>query len=183
GPAPSVFDLPDELLTRVVVVDGVSKTYAMTGWRLGYGVMPPDLAQQVARLQTNSNSCTASFVQRAGLAALGGPQDEVRRMVEEFRRRRDVVVEGLNAIPGVRCQRPRGAFYVFPNVSALTRDTRGLARALLEEGGVAVLSGTAFGAGGEGYLRLSYANSVENLREGLRRMSRVIEEGGPGRRP
>jgi aspartate aminotransferase len=154
---------------RTIILDGFSKTYAMTGWRLGYGVMNPALAKHVARLATNVYSCATSFVQRAAPTALHGPQDEVRAMVAEFRRRREAIVEGLNAIPGVRCAKPSGAFYVFPNVSALGRKSAELEQALLEEGGVAALSGTAFGSNGEGYLRFSYANSIENIREGLRR--------------
>ena len=154
---------------RTILLDGFSKTYAMTGWRLGYGVMNPTLVKHVARLATNVYSCATSFVQRAAPAALHGPQDEVRAMMAEFRRRRETIVEGLNAIPGVRCAKPSGAFYVFPNVTALGMKSSELERLLLEEGGVAALSGTAFGSHGEGYLRFSYANSIENIREGLRR--------------
>jgi len=154
---------------RTVLLDGFSKTYAMTGWRLGYGVMNPTLAKHVARLATNVYSCATSFVQRAAPAALHGSQDEVRSMVAEFRRRREAIVEGLNAIPGVRCAKPAGAFYVFPNVTALGMKSAELERLLLEEAGVAALSGTAFGSNGEGYVRFSYANSIENIREGLRR--------------
>jgi len=154
---------------RTVLLDGFSKTYAMTGWRLGYGVMNPALAKHVARLATNVYSCATSFVQRAAPVALHGPQDEVRSMVAEFRRRREAIVEGLNAIPGVRCAKPAGAFYVFPNVTALGMKSAELERLLLEEAGVAALSGTAFGSNGEGYVRFSYANSIENIREGLRR--------------
>jgi aspartate/methionine/tyrosine aminotransferase len=159
---------------KTIILDGHSKTYAMTGWRLGYGVMPKDLAVHVTRLMTNSNSCTNVFVQRAGMAALTGPQDEVTAMVAEFKRRRDVIVEGLNRIPGVSCRTPKGAFYVFPNVQGVPMDSSRLARELLDVAGVAVLSGTAFGAYGNGYLRLSYANSVENIRKALTRMSEFI---------
>ncbi|MGA9116786.1 MAG: pyridoxal phosphate-dependent aminotransferase [Bacteroidota bacterium] len=155
---------------RTVVLDGFSKTFAMTGWRLGFGLMPPKLAQLVTQLQINSNSCTASFTQIAGVEALQGPQEEVHRMVAEFRKRRDVIVEGLNGIPGFRCHKPLGAFYVFPNVQGTGKDARFLAEHLLNECGVACLSGTAFGAFGEGYLRFSYANSVENLKEAVRRV-------------
>jgi aspartate/methionine/tyrosine aminotransferase len=158
-----------------ILLDGFSKSYAMTGWRLGYGVMPPPLAEQVTRLMVNSASCTASFVQLAGIAALQGDQTPVARMVAEFRRRRDIVVEGLNALPGVRCARPRGAFYVFPNITATGRSSAEVADLLLGEAGVAVLSGAAFGRHGEGYLRLSYANSEANLREALARMRPVFE--------
>jgi aspartate/methionine/tyrosine aminotransferase len=154
---------------RTILLDGFSKTYAMTGWRLGYGVMNPTLAKHVARLATNVYSCATTFVQRAAPIALSGPQDEVRAMVAEFRRRRDVIVDGLNAIPGVKCGKPAGAFYVFPNVTGLGMTSADAAQALLDDAGVAALSGTAFGSHGEGYMRFSYANSVENIREGLRR--------------
>ncbi len=158
------------MLDKTIVLDGHSKTYAMTGWRLGYGVMPKPLATHIARLMTNSNSCTNVFVQRAGLVALEGPQEIVTQRREEFRRRRDVIVDGLNTIPGISCRRPHGAFYVFPNVSRADADCRGLARRLLDEAGVAALAGTSFGAGGEGHLRFSYANSVENIEEALGRI-------------
>jgi aspartate/methionine/tyrosine aminotransferase len=154
---------------RTILLDGFSKTYAMTGWRLGYGVMNPTLAKHVARLATNVYSCATSFVQRAAPAALSGPQDEVKAMVAEFGRRREVIVEGLNRIPGVTCAKPAGAFYAFPNVKALGMKSADVEHALLQEGGVAALSGTAFGTFGEGYLRFSYANSIENIREGLKR--------------
>jgi aspartate aminotransferase len=154
---------------RTVILDGFSKTYAMTGWRLGYGIMNPTLAKHVARLATNVYSCATSFVQRAAPTALSGPQDEVKAMVAEFRRRRDAIVSGLNAIPGVTCSKPAGAFYVFPNVKGLGMKSAEAEHALLEEAGVAALSGTAFGSFGEGHLRFSYANSIENIQEGLRR--------------
>jgi aspartate/methionine/tyrosine aminotransferase len=148
----------------------------MTGWRLGYGVMPVALAEHLTRLMVNSASCTASFVQLAGIAALQGDQEPVRRMVAEFRRRRDLVVEGLSRLPGVSCARPRGAFYAFPNVSRIGRKSSEIADRLLHDAGVAVLSGTAFGEYGEGYLRLSYANSEENLRKALARMEPVLAQ-------
>jgi aspartate/methionine/tyrosine aminotransferase len=157
----------------VIILDGFSKSYAMTGWRLGYGVMPEVLAEHVTRLMVNSNSCTASFTQLAGIAALQGDQTPVAKMVAEFRRRRDLIVEGLNQLPGVSCRSPRGAFYVFPNVKALRRPSAEVAEALLKEAGVAALGGTAFGQYGEGYLRLSYANSEANLRRALERMRPV----------
>ncbi|MGE5175538.1 MAG: pyridoxal phosphate-dependent aminotransferase [Hyphomicrobiales bacterium] len=160
---------------RTILLDGFSKTYAMTGWRLGYGVMNPTLAKHVARLATNVYSCATTFVQRVVPTALGGPQDEVKTMVEEFRRRRDVIVEGLNKVPGVSCQKPAGAFYVFPNIGGLGMKSADVEHALLEEGGVAALSGTAFGAHGEGYLRFSYANSIENIREGLKRFEAFVQ--------
>jgi aspartate/methionine/tyrosine aminotransferase len=161
---------------HAVLLDGFSKTYAMTGWRLGYGVMPAPLADHVTRLMVNSASCTASFVQLAGLAALEGDQTPVARMVDAFKRRRDLVVDGLNTLPGVSCIRPRGAFYAFPNVTRLGRPSAEIAERLLNEAGVALLPGTAFGAHGEGYLRLSYANSEANLRAALERMRPVLAQ-------
>src|SRR5229473_6158365 len=160
---------------RTVLLDGFSKSYAMTGWRLGYGVMPAHLAEHVTRLMVNSASCTATFVQLAGVAALQGDQTPVARMVAEFKRRRDLLVDGLNQLPGVRCARPRGAFYVFPNITGTRRPSAEVAERLLTEAGVAALSGAAFGAHGEGYLRFSYANSEANLRLALERMRPVFE--------
>jgi aspartate aminotransferase len=157
-----------------IVLDGFSKTYAMTGWRLGYGVMPAPMAQVVAKLQTNSTSCTATFSQKAAVVALRGDQSSVERMVAEFRRRRDAIVEGLRTVPGVQCVRPSGAFYVFPNITGTGYSSRALADRLLEEAGVACLSGTAFGEFGEGHLRFSYANSMENIEEALRRMRGLL---------
>jgi aspartate/methionine/tyrosine aminotransferase len=170
----SMLGLPG-MRERTILLDGFSKSYAMTGWRLGYGVMPAPLAEHVTRLMVNSASCTASFVQLAGIAALQGDQTPVAAMVAEFRRRRDLVVDGLDRLPGVRCQRPRGAFYVFPNITGTGRASAEIADLLLNEAGVAVLSGAAFGRHGEGYLRLSYANSEANLREALARMRAVFE--------
>ncbi len=161
---------------RVILLDGFSKTYAMTGWRMGYGVMPEELAFWVARLMTNSNSCTNSFVQMACVEALKGPQDDARAMVDEFRRRREVIVKGLNAIEGITCRQPRGAFYVLPNVQALPRSSKELEEYFLEEYGVAALAGTSFGAYGEGYLRFSYANSVENIRKALARVAEGVKK-------
>ncbi len=158
----SIASLPG-MAERTIVLDGFSKTYAMTGWRLGFGIMSKELAAQVARLQTNSVSCTASFTQRAGMAALSGPQDDARAMVEEFRRRRDLIVAGLNAIPGFSCRTPHGAFYAFPNITRTGLKSAELEKLLMNEAGVACLAGTAFGAQGEGFLRFSYANSLENL--------------------
>lgn len=155
---------------RTIILDGHSKTYAMTGWRLGYGVMPKELADAVAMLQTNCNSCTASFTQLAGVEALTGPQEAALAMVAEFRARRDLLVEGLNAIPGIGCRMPHGAFYVFPNVSQLGRPSSEIASLLLDKYGVAALSGTAFGRFGEGYLRFSYANSQPQIRKALERV-------------
>lgn len=162
------------MLERTIILDGFSKTYAMTGWRLGYGVMPEPLAEAVTRLMINSNSCTAAFTQMAGIAALTGPQDDVDRMVAAFRERREVIVEGLNRIPGFRCLKPKGAFYAFPNIEGTGMSSRQLAEYLLEEAGVAVLSGTAFGEYGEGFLRLSFANSVENIRKALERIETAV---------
>jgi aspartate/methionine/tyrosine aminotransferase len=155
---------------RTIILDGFSKTYAMTGWRLGYGVMRPDLAGQVSLLMTNSNSCTASFTQVAGVEALEGDQASVEVMRLEFQRRRDMFVRGLNQIKGFSCRVPKGAFYVFPNIHETNWTSKKLADALLEQAGVAALSGTAFGASGEGYLRLSIANSYENLEQALERI-------------
>ncbi len=159
---------------RTIILNGFSKTYAMTGWRLGYGVMPKDLAVHITRLMTNSNSCTNAATQMAGIAALKGPQDDVDRMVAAFRERRDVIVKGLNEIPGVSCVLPKGAFYAFPNIKGTGMQSKPLADYLLNEAGVACLSGTSFGAYGEGYLRLSYANSVENIKKALERMADAI---------
>jgi aspartate aminotransferase len=152
---------------RTILLNGFSKTYAMTGWRLGYGVMPEEFAVHMTRLMTNSNSCTATFTQAAGAEALTGPQDAPKKMVEEFRRRRDVIVPGLNAIEGIRCTMPRGAFYVFPNIEGTGMTEREFADFCMEEAGVAVLAGTSFGAYGKGFVRMSYANSIENLEKAL----------------
>jgi aspartate/methionine/tyrosine aminotransferase len=162
--------------SRTILLDGFSKTYAMTGWRMGYGVMRADLAQQVARLVTNSVSCTASFSQIAGIEALRGNQSSVDRMRSEFERRRDMFVPGLNRIEGFSCGMPHGAFYAFPNITATGWKSKPLADALLEEAGVACLSGTSFGAFGEGYLRFSIANSMENLSRALERISGWMEK-------
>jgi aspartate/methionine/tyrosine aminotransferase len=170
----SLLEFPG-LQAQTILLDGFSKSYAMTGWRLGYGVMPVPLAEQVTRLMVNSASCTASFVQLAGVAALQGDQTPVTRMVAEFKRRRDLFVDGLNRLPGVSCRKPRGAFYCFPNVTGTLRSSSEVAERLLNEAGVAALSGTAFGAHGEGYLRFSYATSEANLRRALERMRPVFE--------
>jgi len=175
GGAASIASFPG-MLEKTVILDGFSKTYAMTGWRIGYGVMPEWLVDAVNKLMVNSNSCTASFTQRAALAALTGPQDAVERMVAEFRRRRDAFVAGLNSLPGFRCRPPEGAFYAFPNITGTGFTSRELAGRLLLEAGVAALSGTGFGEFGEGYLRLSYANSLENLLEAVERIRRWLAE-------
>src|SRR3954454_17559272 len=155
---------------RTIILDGFSKTYAMTGWRLGYGAMPVDFAQVITKLMVNSNSCTSMAVQRAGLEALTGPQDDVREMVEAFRRCRTLIVDGLNAIDGIACNLPKGAFYVFPNITGTGMSSRDFADYLLQEHGVAGIAGTSFGSYGEGYLRLSYANSDANLERALDRV-------------
>ena len=169
-----------ELRDRVILLDGFSKSYAMTGWRLGYGVMRADLARQIARLISNSHSCTASFVQMAGIEALRGPQDSVVAMREEFRRRRDYFLKRMNGIPGFRCTVPKGAFYMFPNIGGTGWSSKALADALLQQAGVAALSGTAFGDYGEGHLRFSVATSLENIREGLDRVERWAHKNVKG---
>ena len=160
--------------SRTILVDGFSKTYAMTGWRLGYGVMPKELAGRVSLLLTHSVGCTASFTQHAGIEALCGPQDQVERVRAEYEQRRDVIVAGLQEIPGIRCQTPGGAFYAFPNVTALGKPVDELADYLLEQAGVAVLPGTAFGSLGEGYLRISYANSLSNIQQALEQIRQAL---------
>ena len=159
---------------RTIILDGFSKTYAMTGWRAGYGVMNVDLAKIIAQLMTNSNSCTNSMVQKACIEAYEGPQDSVEVMKEEFRVRRDIIVEGLNSIKGFSCIVPLGAFYAFPNISKTGLSSKELNDKLLYEGGVASLAGTSFGEFGEGYLRFSYANSRENIKEAIKRIKKVI---------
>ncbi len=171
----SIASMPG-MLEKTILLDGFSKTYAMTGWRIGYGVMPEWLVDAVSKLMVNSNSCTASFTQRAALAALTGPQQAAQEMVTEFKRRRDAFCAGLNTLPGFRCAIPRGAFYAFPNITGTGMKSKELADALLEEAGVAALSGTAFGVYGEGYLRLSYANSYENLMEAVERIRGFLEK-------
>ena len=165
----SIMSVPG-MQERTILLDGFSKTYAMTGWRIGYGVMRADLAAHMTRLMTNSNSCTASFTQIAGIEALRGDQSSVAGMRDEFQRRRDVFVAGLNRIKGFSCRMPKGAFYVFPNIKGTGWKSKPLADALLEQAGVAALSGTSFGAFGEGYLRFSVANSLEKLQEAQARM-------------
>ena len=156
---------------RTIILDGHSKTYAMTGWRLGYGVFPKEMAARVAKLQTNSTSCTCSFTQIAGVEALQGPQDSVDAMLKEFKTRRDLVVDGLNKIKGFRCHRPSGAFYVFPNITGTGKTSKEVENYLMEEAGVAVLAGTSFGPQGEGFVRLSYANSQANLKKAIERIA------------
>ena len=172
-PPLSIASLPG-MQEKTIILDGFSKIYAMTGWRLGYGVMPEWLVEAVNKLMVNSNSCTASFTQRAGLAALTGPQDEPLAMVAEFHRRRDAFIDGLNTLPGFRCAKPAGAFYAFPNIEGTGRTSKQLADELLYEAGVASLNGGSFGEFGNGYLRFSYANSLENLMEAVARMRRHL---------
>ncbi|HDQ99574.1 MAG TPA: pyridoxal phosphate-dependent aminotransferase [candidate division WOR-3 bacterium] len=169
----SISRLP-EIGRQLIVLDGFSKTFAMTGWRVGYGIMPVPMAEKLARIQTNTNSCTASFVQRACLQALNGPRDEVTEMLTRFRRRRDVIVNGLNELPGFRCREPKGAFYAFPNVTATGIDSKVLAGRLLEEAGVACLDGACFGKYGDGFVRFSYAASVENIERALDKTRQLL---------
>lgn len=164
----------DGMAERTIVLDACSKTFAMTGWRLGFVALPEALVEPFGRLIINSVSCTANFTQHAAVAALEGPMEPVEEMREEFGRRRDVIVEGLNRIPGVSCQTPAGAFYAFPNVASFGGSSEQVAGHLLEEAGVACLWGTAFGPGGQGFLRLSYANSVENIRDALEAMEAAL---------
>lgn len=173
--APSIAALPG-MMERTIIVDGFSKTYAMTGWRLGYGIMPADLAKKIDLLLTHSVGCTAHFTQFAGVAALQGQQDQVADAVNIYQSRRDFIVAGFNAIPGVICKKPQGAFYVFPNVKAFGTTSTELAEMLLDKAGVAVLPGSSFGKFGEGYLRLSYATSMENIERGLGQMREQLEK-------
>ena len=167
------------MLEKTIILDGFSKTYAMTGWRMGYGVMPTWLVDAVSKLMVNSNSCTASFTQRAGIAALNGPQECVTEMVAEFRRRRDAICQGLNEVPGFRCPIPGGAFYAFANVTGTGMDSKEVADLLLQEAGVACLNGASFGEYGSGYVRFSYANSLANLNEAVERIKKVAVRWEP----
>jgi len=169
----SIASLPG-MKERTIIVDGFSKTYSMTGWRLGFGIMPRELAARVDLLLTHSIGSTAHFTQYAGLEAVTGPQDMVEVMVSEYQRRRDVIVAGLNAIPGITCQKPQGAFYAFPNITGTGIKSGDLANLILEKAGVALLPGSSFGRYGEGYLRLSYANSIENIEKGLGKIEEVL---------
>jgi len=159
---------------KTIILDGFSKTYAMTGWRLGYGVMRKDLAGKMAQLMTNSNSCTNAFVQLSGVEALKGPQTELEKMVAEFRKRREVIIDGLNKIKGLKCTKPHGAFYAFPNITGTGMNSRKLGDELLQKAGVAVLPGISFGQYGEGFLRLSFANSIENIKKALDRIEKYL---------
>jgi len=173
GTAPSIAALPG-MLERTIICDGFSKTYAMTGWRLGYGIMPPALADRVELLLNHSVGCTASFTQIAGLEAIQGPQDQVEAVLAEYNRRRLALIAALNNLPGVHCRMPQGTFYAFPNITGLGKSSDWLAEYLLVEAGVALLPGTAFGAHGEGYLRLCFANSLENLQLAVERIGRAL---------
>lgn len=173
GSFESMYSLPGAA-ERTILLEGHSKTYAMTGWRLGYAVMPKELVPVVSRAAGNATSCTCSFTQIAGMEALTGPQDAVHAMVETFRARRDIIVDGLNSLPGFRCHKPAGAFYVFPNIRGTNLSSRDMCRVLLDKAGVAVLSGTTFGSDGEGYIRLSYASSQENIRQAIENMASVL---------
>ncbi len=164
----------DGMKEKTILIEGFSKTYAMTGWRLGYGVMPENIADMVTKFMVNSNSCTASFTQRAGIQALNGSQEDSINMVEAFRKRREVIVNGLNEISGISCKMPKGAFYVFPNIKETGLTSQDAEDKFLNEAGVASLKGTSFGANGEGYVRLSYANSTENIKEALNRIAGVL---------
>jgi aspartate aminotransferase len=175
GKHESIASLPG-MKDKTILLDGFSKTYAMTGWRLGYGVMRKDIAQKVAQLMTNSNSCTCSFTQMAGIEALKGPQTEPEKMVAEFKKRREVIVSGLNDIKGITCKKPHGAFYVFPNIKGTGMDCRKLGDHLLYNAGVAALAGTCFGKYGEDHLRLSFANSVENIQKALDRIAKGLQK-------
>jgi aspartate aminotransferase len=172
---PTSITANEGILDKTIILDGFSKTFSMTGWRLGYGVMPTWLAGAVTKLMVNSNSCTASFTQRAGIAALEGPQDCVDKMVAEFRRRRDAISKGLNEIPGFKCQLPAGAFYAYANVKGTGVPSNELADLLLNEAGVACLNGGAFGEQGNGYIRFSYANSLENIMDAVNRIKKLSE--------
>ena len=175
GKSESISQFPG-MKEKTIILDGFSKTYAMTGWRLGYGVMRKDLAGKMAQLMTNSNSCTNAFVQLAGVEALKGPQTELEKMVAEFRKRREVIVDGLNKIVGITCTKPHGAFYAFPNITGTGMNSRKLGDQLLQNAGVAVLPGISFGEYGEGYLRLSFANSVENIKKALDRIEKSLKK-------
>jgi aspartate/methionine/tyrosine aminotransferase len=161
---------------RTIILDGFSKSYSMTGWRLGFGVMNESLAPHITRLMTNSNSCTSALTQWAGVEALRGPQESVEQMRVAFQERRDVVVEGMNQIPGFHCMKPAGAFYVFPNITGTGKDSKWMADYILNDAGVACISGTSFGEYGEGFLRFSYANSMENLKKALVRIREAVEK-------
>jgi aspartate/methionine/tyrosine aminotransferase len=175
GKFESISQFP-EIHERLIILDGFSKTFAMTGWRVGYGIMPVQMAEKLARIQTNMNSCTSTFSQRACIEALTGPRTEIDQMLGEFKKRRDFIVKGLSEIPGFRCKLPQGAFYAFPNVEGTGIDCEVLARRILDEKGVACLAGTCFGKYGDGFLRFSYATSVEKIAKALPRIRELVEK-------
>ena len=162
------------MMDRTIILDGFSKTYSMTGWRIGYGIFPDDLVEPISRLVTNSVSCTASFTQMAAIEAIKGSQAEPNNMVQEFKKRRDIVVKGLNGIPGIKCTVPQGAFYAFPNIKGTGLTSSDFANKILQEAGVAVLAGESFGKFGSGYIRISFANSTENLIEAMNRIKTFL---------
>ena len=174
GKHKSIASFP-EMLDRTIILDGFSKTYAMTGWRIGYGLFPENLVEPISRLVTNSVSCTASFTQKAAIEAITGPQDDSVHMVSEFRKRRSIVVDMLNKIPGIRCANPKGAFYAFPNIEGTGMSSTKFANELLQEAGVAVLAGESFGKYGRGFIRISFANSTENLIEAIEKISNFVK--------
>ncbi|MCP4142844.1 MAG: pyridoxal phosphate-dependent aminotransferase [Chloroflexi bacterium] len=174
GDAPSIYALPG-MAERTIIMDGFSKTYAMTGWRLGYGIMPKELARRVGLLLTHSVGSTAEFTQDAGIEALTGDQAQITSVIAEYEKRRNIIVDGLNSLPGITCQKPQGAFYVFPNIRGLGKSSDKVANWILEEAGIALLPGTSFGEYGEGYLRLSYANSIENIERAIEKMSKILK--------
>ena len=169
----SIASLPD-MEERTIILDGFSKSYAMTGWRLGYGIMPEDLVPHVVKLAVNSVSCAATFTQKAGIAALEGPRDQVVAMVAEFEARRRLITDGLRSIPGINCPEPEGAFYAFPSIHGTGLTSREFEERAMAEAGVALLSGSAFGEYGEGYVRLSYANSRENIKRAIDQLDRFV---------
>jgi aspartate/methionine/tyrosine aminotransferase len=171
---PSITSLPG-MAERTIIVDGFSKTYSMTGWRLGFGIMPEPLAERMGLLLTHSVGCTAHFTQIAGVEALSGPQEEAAMMVAEYQRRRDLIVDGLNSLPGIHCLKPQAAFYAFPNIQKTNKSSQEIANLMLD-GGVAVLPGSAFGSYGEGYLRVVFANSIENIKRALELMEKVLNK-------
>lgn len=175
GQVKSIASIPG-MKDWTIILDGFSKTYAMTGWRLGYGIMNKELAKRMTDLMINSNSCVATFTQVAGIEALSGPQDAVLAMVEEFKKRRDIIVDGLNSIKGFSCKKPEGAFYAFPNITKTGMTSKELADYLLNNAGVATLAGSGFGSAGEGYLRLSYANSIDNIKLALERIDKAMKQ-------
>lgn len=174
GDSPPSIGSFSDLQERIIYINSFSKTYAMTGWRLGYTAAPQEIISEMVKIQQNSTTCPASFVQSAGIAALEGPQDQVKEMASKYEKRRDIVVEGLNSINGINCVEPKGAFYAFPNIEDLGENSMEISKSLLKEVGVAATPGSAFGPAGEGYIRLSYANSVERIEEALKRMEENI---------